>query len=74
MKRYIGAVFCLLALGVTVCVLPSGITKSGDLRAPGLPAKWGPVIDEIEKMARQTMSRHGIPGLSIALCDSHGPI
>jgi CubicO group peptidase (beta-lactamase class C family) len=68
------AVLLCFTLILTGCAPLSTIKKTGDIRAPGVDAHFGAAIDEIERMAREAMSRNRIPGLSIALCNSHGPI
>jgi hypothetical protein len=73
MKPVIGLFLCFV-LAMTGCASPPTITKAGELRAPGVDARFRRAIDEIEQMIRETISSNGIPGLSIALADSHGPI
>ena len=75
MKRILfGLLACGIAGALAGCVPPSSILKTGDVLAPGAPPGYGPVVAEIEDMVRQTMSRSRIPGLSVVLCDSRGPI
>lgn len=56
------------------CVRPSAIPETGALFAPGAEQRYGSVVADIEGTIRQTMSRSRIPGLSIVLCNSQGPI
>lgn len=75
MKRLLlGLLACGIAGALAGCVPPSSILKTGDVLAPGAPAGYGPVVADIEDMVRQTMSRSRIPGLSVVLCDSRGPV
>jgi CubicO group peptidase (beta-lactamase class C family) len=74
MKTCIGLAICCLAFAAMSCAPPSSIPMTGDWRAQGVDPRYATLLDEIEQMARQTMSRNRIPGLSIALADSHGPI
>ena len=65
----------LVALAALVgCVPPSSIPKTGAAFAPGVEQRYGPVIAGIEASIRATMSRSRIPGLSVMLCNSDGPI
>ena len=69
-RRFIG----MLALSLVGCTLPSSIVKNGDLRASGRDPRYGALIDQAERITRDTMSRERIPGLSIVLADSRGII
>ncbi len=66
----------ILALVGTLagCTPPASIPKTGAFFSPGAEQRYGAVIADIEDMIRKTMSRSRIPGLSVALCDSQGPI
>ena len=75
MKRILlGLVICGIAGALAGCIPPSSILKTGDVLAPGAAPRYGPVVADIEDMIRQTMSRSRIPGLSVVICDSQGPI
>lgn len=56
------------------CALPSSIPRTEEWRAPGLDARYAKQLDEFARLARRAMFRDRIPGLSIALADSRGPI
>ena len=69
-----GFLACLIAGALVGCLPPSSILKTGAVLAPEAPAGCGPAVADIENRVRQTMSRSRIPGLSVVICDSRGPI
>jgi CubicO group peptidase (beta-lactamase class C family) len=74
MKTCLALIVSIVSLVATGCVRPSSITRTGDIRAPGIDEGYGSALGDIENMVRQTMSRKRIPGLSIVLVNSRGPI
>jgi CubicO group peptidase (beta-lactamase class C family) len=75
MKRgFLCLLICGIAGALVGCVPPSSIPKTGAVLAPGAAPGYGPVVADIEDTVRQTMSRSRIPGLSVVICDSRGPI
>ena len=75
MKRILlGLLICGFAGACVGCIPPSSIRKTGAILAPGAVPRYEPVVADIESMIRKTMSRSRIPGLSVVLCDSRGPI
>jgi CubicO group peptidase (beta-lactamase class C family) len=75
MKRiFLGLLICGFAGACVGCIPPSSIRKTGAILAPGAVPRYEPVVADIENMIRKTMSRSRIPGLSVVLCDSRGPI
>jgi CubicO group peptidase (beta-lactamase class C family) len=70
MKPRLAFLPCAIALAAG-CTPPSAIVMTA-ARPPAVNPSRAALIREIEGMTRQTMSWNGIPGLSIALADSHG--
>ncbi len=64
----------MLATSLAGCTLPSSIVVNGEYRASGRDPRYTMLIDEAERMTRDTMSGKRIPGLSIVLADSRGTI
>jgi CubicO group peptidase (beta-lactamase class C family) len=63
-----------LVLAVGACTLPSSIAMHGKVISAAADAKLTAVIPDLERMTRQTVSRNRIPGLSIVLVTSRGPV
>ena len=74
MKRLVfGFMICGILCACLGCASPASILKTGAVLAP-TASRFEPVVADIEDMIRQSMSRSRIPGLSVVICDSQGPI
>ena len=63
-----------LVLSLSGCALLSPVIETPAPRATVVDPRFSPLIGDIEQIVRQTMRGNRIPGLSIALADSRGPI
>jgi CubicO group peptidase (beta-lactamase class C family) len=69
-----GAALLGLALTAGACTLPASIAMHGKVISETADPKLTALIPELEKMTRQTVGKNRIPGLSIVLVTSRGPV